>query len=218
MSNWLDAIPSQLFAYILQIPTLVALFIFAAGIRKNQYGQWGKEFIMVLFGSWLFLWWLALTLLQIALNMPRADPFHPGEYYYGFPSSVGYYVAVGVTFIFEFTYLWNIRFSRMYWLGVYLFAIVPGITLCWFQFNSWQEVLLSMGLGTLVTSIFMLFYYHILWPQVPILLNTVPFNYMSCVDTWTLSDEGKAEAERIREAVKASDEGGNFRFFNNKLV
>ena len=163
--------------------------------------MWGKEFILVLFGGWLFLWWLILSVLQIALNMPRADPFHPGEYYYGFPSSIGYYVSVLTTFIFEFTYLFNIRFSRLYWLGLYLFAIVPSIVLCWFQFNTWQEVLLSMGLGCLVTTMYLLFYYYALLENVPLLLNTVPFTYMSCVDTWTLDDKGKMEAERIKQMI-----------------
>lgn len=206
MSNWLDTLPQEAFRYILQIPFFVTLCLSAAAIRKNHYGVWGKEFILVLFGGWLFLWWLILSVLQISLNMPRMDPFHPGEYYYGFPSSIGYYVSVATTFVFEFTYLFNIRFSRMYWLGLYLFAALPSIILCWFQFNSWQEVLLSMGLGALVTTVYLLFYYYVLLENVPVLLNTSPFTHMSCVDTWTLSNAGKAEAERIKMMAAAAAE------------
>lgn len=202
-SDWLTQVPSQLFAYVLQIPFLVTLAISAASIRKDAYGRWGKEFILVLFGAWLFVWWIGLTILQIAMNMPREDPFHAGEIYYGFPSSVGFYVSTLIFFVIEFSYLWNIQFSRMYWIGMYLTLIGPSVVLCWFQFNSWQEVALSMGLGLIVTTVFILFYYYCIVQHIPLLIVSEPFTWMSCVDTWTQDDRGKWATEQMRRSTNA---------------
>ena len=197
-SDWLSTLSATVFAYVLQIPFFVTLAISAAAIRKDNYGRWGKEFVLVAFGMWLFFWWLFLTIFQIALNMPREDPFHPGEVYYGFPSSVGFYVSVLTVFVIEFTFVWNIQFSRLYWIGLYLCIIMPAIVLCWFQFNTWQEVALSMGWGTLVTTGFIALLYYGLAPQLPILINTAPCTWFSCVDTWIQSKEGQAVTEEMR--------------------
>ncbi|MBX9636410.1 MAG: hypothetical protein K2Q45_02525 [Nitrosomonas sp.] len=186
------------FSYVLQIPFFATLILSAAAIQKDKYGRWGKEFTLVAFSAWLFFWWLFLTLVQVVLNMTREDPFHPGEIYYGFPSSVGFYVGAGVAFIIEYTFLWNVLFSRMYWFLLYLVVIIPSITLCWFQFNSWQEVAVSLGGGALVTTLFVVALYYVVVPLLPILLNTTPCTWCSCVDTWLLTDAETKLTEDLR--------------------
>ena len=198
MSNWLDALPIEIVAHVFQIPLLVTVAISAAAIRKDAYGRWGKEFALVGFGMWLLVWWFTLAILQLSINLARPDPFNPADVYYGFPSSVGYYSSVIAVFIIEFTFMWNIIFSRLYWMGLYLCLIVPSIVLCWFQFNSWQEVLLSMGLGALVTTMYIAILYGCLTPIIPILINTPPCTWFSCVDTWVQDKEGQAATERLR--------------------
>jgi hypothetical protein len=206
MSNWLAALPSQAFAVILQIPWIVTLLFSAAAVRKDSYGRWGKEFILVYLGLYLFFWQFVLYIFQITLNMPREDPFHPGMIYYGYPSEVGFYTAVFVTFIVEFTLVWNVRLSVMYWMCLIVFCAAPCLVLVWFTFNTWQEVLLSMGVGVIVTSVYVIvarlyFFYHM-----PILLNSAPSTWLGCVDTWIqTTPEQHAETEYVRECFTSID-------------
>ena len=206
MSNWYTLLSAQTFAVVLQIPWIVTLIFAAAAVRRDAFGRWGKEFVLVLFGLYLSFWQLILYILQINFNMARQNPFQPqGPIYYGFPSEVGFYVAVFVTFIMEFTLVWNVVFSWMYWSGLIMCILVPSVVLTWFQFNTWQEVLLSMGCGFLATTIFILALYFYIKPELPIWLNTIPFTWFSCVDTWIQTREEQEETERVRQCYASID-------------
>jgi hypothetical protein len=151
------------------------------------------------FGCWLFKW--RSTFLQYFFNSPRPNPFDPGTLYYGCPSEIGFYTAVAFTFVVEFTFVWNIQFSPVYWAELILFFIVPPSIIMWVGFNTWQEVLLSMGLGVGAVTLFVLAVRFYFMHELPFMLSCAPWTWFSCVDTWIQTRQGQAETEYIRRCA-----------------
>lgn len=193
---------AQAFAYAMLIPTIVPLALAAASVTRNpKTGEWGKEWILVAFGSYLFFFQLVLYIFQISLQMIRYNPFCPDVLTYGFPSLVGFYVAALGTFVIEYSYLWNAVVSSFYWTYLFLVWWLPCLVLVWFQYNTWQEVLLSLGIGVLITTIFVLAVRYYFLEDMPFILNSTPWTWFSCVDTWVQTRQGQARTEEVKACL-----------------
>jgi hypothetical protein len=99
-------------------------------IRKTPgKDRFFREFLFQSLAWYLVFWQLVLYLIQGFIATPRQDPFNPGSIYYGFPSQPGFYVAVVVTFVFTYTFAWNVTPSHVEWAGIYIFLLAPGVLL-----------------------------------------------------------------------------------------
>lgn len=199
--DWVVYLSGQALSAILFIPWIVPFAFSVVTITKTPDGRWGKQFVPVTFGFWLTFWQAALWVFQIAFNMARVNPLDQATAYYGFPSMAGFYVAVLGSFVIEFTFVWNIQFSWTYWAALFLWWICPGVVLVFTTYNTWQEVVLSLGWGVLVTTIYVLVLRFYIFYELPFYLNSEPFTWFSCVDTWLQSAEQQVECERIRLAL-----------------
>lgn len=198
MSDWVTALSAQAFSTLLFLPYAIPLVIRFTAITKDNYGRWGNQWVLIFLGFWLLAFQMALYILQYFFNTPRPNPFDQTRVYYGCPSEIGFYTSVAVTFIIEFTLVWNIRFSIVYWAELILFLIVPPSILIWVGFNTWQEVLLSMGLGILAITLFVLAVRFYFMHELPFMLSCAPWTWFSCVDTWIQTRQGQEETEYIR--------------------
>lgn len=201
MSDWVYTQLGRAFAYMLFLPFAIPVIIKCMAITKDNYERWGNQWVLVFLGFWLLAFQMALYILQYFFNSPRPNPFDPGTLYYGCPSEIGFYTAVAFTFIVEFTFVWNIQFSPVYWAELILFFIVPPSIIMWVGFNTWQEVLLSMGLGVGAVTLFVLAVRFYFMHELPFMLSCAPWTWFSCVDTWIQTRQGQAETEYIRRCA-----------------
>lgn len=197
-ASWLACLPAQLLAGILQLSWIVYLLLLGLSWRKGPSGKWGKEISIVFLMGWLAFWEATIYVLQWGLAWVRPNPFSLSGTYFGFPSIIGFYTGFGATFVIGIAVMLNIAFSWYYWVGVLVSVIVPPIILSWFNFNTWYETTLSLGFGVVTTILFLLILWHYIRPQLPILLNSEPFTYFNCVDTWLLTREQHEQTERVR--------------------
>lgn len=167
--------------------------------------RWGRQFVLVAYGFYIFFCSLLLYIFQAALAVVRVDPFCPAVLTYGLPSSAAFYVAGAGTFMvcmaiaMRFWYNWsNTIYLAVWWL------VPPGV-LIWVGYNSWQEVLLSCALGMLATIIFFLLVWKLAIHDMPYILLQPPWSWVNCVDTWVQSQAQQEQAEELRLWVEERD-------------
>lgn len=178
---------------------IVPLFITAMSFTRDQKtGRKGVQFALFWFSWYLVVWQAVLWEIQTALHVMRPDPFCPAIMTYGFPSSTAFYTSVGGSFI--FVMMWLNYFEMSITLALLIascWLIIPTV-LIWFTFNVWQEVLVSYGLGIIVTVPYFLALRLYLLDVIPYFLNQPPCTWMGCVDTLIQSDAGQQKTESLR--------------------
>jgi hypothetical protein len=160
--------------------------------------RWGRQFVLVAFGMYIFFWSFALYIFQVALAMVRPDPFCPAVLTYGLPSSSAFYVAASGTFMvcmavaMRFWYNWtNTLYLLVWWF------VLPAV-LIWVGYNTWQEVLLSASLGGAATVVFFFAVWKLAINDMPYLLQQPPWSWFNCVDTWVQSQAQQDQSEELR--------------------
>lgn len=189
----------QVYAAVSFINWIVPLVISLSSFVKDQRtGRVGKQFTFFAFGWYLFVCQFILYILQTALHVQRPDPFCPSMMTDGFPSSAAFHVAVvGITvlcisWILEFSFSWiTYPFLLAWW-------IAPSFVLVWFQFNVWQEVVISLCMGVLVTLLYFVTIKYYLIQLLPYILNQAPWSYFYCLDTWLQDEKGQEKTEHLR--------------------
>lgn len=83
--------------------------------------------------------------------------------------------------------------------------VVPGV-LIWVSFNTWQEVLLSVALGILVSTAFFIMVWRFLRHDMPFLLQQPLWSWFNCVDTWAQSQAQQDQAEELYADLHAAQE------------
>jgi hypothetical protein len=197
-SIYINYVTYQVVGLTLFIPWLVSAMLMAFALRKHpRENLFYREWLFYSLAFYLTFWQLTLYFVQAIVAKARPDPFNPGSIYYGFPCQTGFYTAAVITFIFVYAIEWNVPMGYGEWMFTYVFMMAPGATLVWFQYNSWQEVLASMIWGILV----MLLYFFIIWiiyPELPTIINSSPWSWSNCSDTWLMTPAMQAECEEIR--------------------
>lgn len=188
------------FAAVQLISWIVPLTLAAASpVYDQETGRWGRQFVLVSFGFYVFFWGFILYIFQVALAVMRADPFCPVIQTYGVPSSAAFYVASMGTFLLGLAYEMSFWYTITNSLYLIIWWLAPPFVLVWFGFNVWQEVLLSMGLGILSTTVFLLLVWHVLVHDMPYLLQQGPWSWCNCVDTWIQTIEQRRKTEDLRK-------------------
>lgn len=191
---------AAVFAAVQLVSWLVPLTLAAASpVRDQESGRWGRQFVLVAFGFYIFIWGFVLYIFQVALAIMREDPFCPVIQTYGVPSSAAYYVAAMGTFLLGLAYEMGFWYNFTNSLYLIIWWFVPPVVLVWFGFNVWQEVLLSMGLGVLSTIVFLFLIWHYMVHDMPYYLQQVPWSWCNCIDTWVQTPRQRVKAEALRK-------------------
>lgn len=193
---------SQAWTVVHYIPWIVPFAIFCVSITPRRDGKGGAQLILKLYGMWLSLIQIVLTLLQHHFNYMRDDPFMIFPPTYVFPSLKAYYWAALITYAVLFCYLYNITLGWFWWACVFLFFAMPQGMLIWMTYNTWQESLISTLLGVLSTTVFLLLIRFIVQDSFPYLLHMFPFTYMSVTDTYIMTEEQQALSTVVGERME----------------
>jgi hypothetical protein len=187
------------FAVVQLVSWIVPLTLAAASpVYDQETGRWGRQFVLVSFGFYLFFWGFLLYIFQVSLSIMRSDPFCPALQTYGVPASSAFYVAAMGSFLLGLAWEMSFWYNITNTLYLVVWWLAPPVVLVWFGFNVWQEVLLSMGLGILSTVIFMTVVWHVLVHDMPYLLQQGPWSWCNCIDTWIQSAEQRRKTEELR--------------------
>lgn len=187
----------QLIGWVLPV-----ILTFFSRYRDPVTHKWVAEMFLVAFSYYLFYAQLFLYILQIAMHQLQPDPFCPGVMTYGFPALPPFYVGVCIAMTLLLPVF--LEFSYGVISGVSILSciwIAPPAVLVWFSFYSWQQVALSLGIGLLVTLLFVLMYRFWLLPLLPYVLNVAPASTLGLVDTWFQTDAQQLETRRIAQIL-----------------
>lgn len=194
----------QAYAVFSFINWLVPLLISGSHfVRDQRTGRVGKQFALFSFGLYIFFWQFVLYALQAGLHMQRPDPFCPILMTDGFPSSAAFHTAVGGSLIFMLSWMLDFALSWMSYLWLGGWFLVPPFVLLWFGFNTWQEIVISLCLGVLATLGYFLVLRYYLVELMPYILNSAPWTWFYCLDTWVQDEAGQEKTERIRKALES---------------
>ncbi len=194
---------SGITVYYVQLASWGVFFVMiGAGIVKDtQSGRWGQQFTLTLFGVWLSIWQCLIYLVQYALNVQRVDPFCTRTTQLVFPSIPAFYAAAGATFIVSFVQVQGLELPWSKWPLIMAFLFCPFV-LAFFSVNTWIEVVVSIVAGVVSTILFFAILLQWLIPWFPHLLNSCPWSYMYCIDTWFMTERARQQEEDIRDVIK----------------
>lgn len=181
---------------------VVGLGLFFVSLAQDtKRNRWGVQWLVKTFSYYLLVWYAALWVCQVALNDLRPDPFCPLVQWSGFPSVSTFYAASFTTFVIGTTYIYNRPFGWMWWVTLLgIFFGVP-IVLAALGPSTWREIVLSLGLGVLAAIMYVAIVHYWIKPLLPWVLNSPPFTWFGCIDTWVMDDTQHQEEERIRHLV-----------------
>lgn len=196
MSATVCVLPGQLGAYLIMLQELP--LIIGAGFCGITY-MTGNIFF-ALCGGYLFLMSYMLWPIQAYINESRNPYLCPiGSAAYQFPSMEAFYISSIVTMVVCYAIFFKGRPSKLGW-GL-LFIVFAGVAfvLCFFQFNVWQEVLMSSGIGIVCTLIFMVHMAYMIAPCIPYLEHIPPFSTFGyCDDLGYMARDSEYHATRKR--------------------
>jgi hypothetical protein len=184
------------------IPWLVPFAVACASFGRDRSGKWGKQILLIWYGFFLTLMQVVVYIFQNNFNTTRNDPYCVEIVSYAFPSMEAYYVGALSAFIFGFTYFWNLQLAWSYWTMLILFVIGPSGIFIWFQYNTVSEILMSAGIGSGTTILFLVFVRFIWLDYIPFLLQQAPWTWFNCIDSYVTSDDQQQETIRIAVVLK----------------
>ncbi len=135
------------FGYTQVLPLLVGLMLSMLSLvtRQMTYVMFG----LYLYGSQYILW-----AFQANFRVDRPNPVCQEYHTYAMPSIQLYYAAALLTFVIACSLYRRSVLSVFSWVFLYLLGILPAALLWWVSYNTWWEILLSMGLGVMATLLF----------------------------------------------------------------
>lgn len=171
----------QLLAWIL--PLLLSFFARYRDPRPPY--RWVAEFFLVCFSWYLFIVQLLLYILQISMQQLQADPFCPGLMDYSFPAFAPFWIGICITLTAVLPWTMGFRYGFLNAMTILTFIwITPAAVLIWFSFFTWQQVLLSAGIGVLITLIFVFIMITYMVPLMPFILTQAPATWFNLTETW----------------------------------
>lgn len=174
----------QAFVFSFYLPWLITLGLFAFQKRRDsKTGKYGVEFVVYLYGLWLSWGTLLVWILQSSFQVMRGNPYCPDQLSYAYPSMPAFCIASLFAYIVAFTYFWNEVLSELNW--VIIIALLFGIPaiFVWFTFNTWSEVFVSMLVGFISSTAFVVIIRFFVMQHFPMLMAQRPWCWLEPVDT-----------------------------------
>lgn len=166
--------------------------------------EWVAEAALTLFSFYLYLCLALLYIVQVALQQLQPDPFCPEAYSFGMPSLPAFYIGIAVGLTLFLPMFMSFYYSIMTGLTILAFIwIAPALTLVWFSFHTATQVGLSLGVGVLVTLLYLGAFKFWLVPQLPWLLNQAPCSCLGLTETWFSSVQQQRYAQEIKQTLEA---------------
>jgi hypothetical protein len=186
---------TQLLGWVLPI-----FFTLLAHYRDPVTNQWVAEMFLVAYSYYVCFSLFLLYIFQIALQQLQPDPFCPYLTTYGVPALTPFYVgcAIGLTLLLPIF----LEFSYSLFTGITILCciwIAPAATLIWFSIFTASQVALSLGIGVLITLLFILMFKFYWVPYMPYMLNVAPFTWLGVVETWFSDKNQQERAYKVRE-------------------
>lgn len=157
--------------------------------------------IYFIFSTFLYIPQITLWAFQAYFQMSMPDPICQVYHAWAFPSIPAFYVGICVVTFFAICYLWQIDHSWIVWLTLIAIAFGPPLTLIWFSYNRWWEVLFSFGFGAVIGLGFAYLMYYYVTPVMPYLQHHFPLYHFGYIDTICMNDKQKRAAMRIHEIL-----------------
>jgi len=190
---------AQIWSAISWMPWAIPILFTAASLgRDEEERRWGKQIMLLLWGTWLMVVYAILYFMQLHLDVQRPDPFDPASIYYAFPSMFVFYLTSSVGFVVGFCYIWNIELHWSYWCLLFVLSFAPPFMSWWIQFNLFYELLVSFLVGLSAAVVFLLLYFIHVAPKTPYLLALWPFSWVPCIDTFIMGRADRLKAQYVR--------------------
>ena len=165
----------------------------------------GSSFFALL-GGYLFIMSYFLWPFQAYFNQLRSPFLCPiGTAIYQFPAMEMFYISSIFTMVICYTIFYRGRPGWMTW-GTMVFVFgAAAFALCFFQFNAWNEVLMSAGIGIFTTAIFMVHVVFFFAPALPYLEPVPPFcTFRYCDDMgWGVNSKKYPKFYECRDRLHA---------------
>lgn len=161
-----------------------------------------SEIIFVLYGLYLHLMQLFLWVFQYYFQQMHINPVCQQYQNYAFPSIETFYAASLVMFVITYSYRWEVVHSWYTWMMLLLIGILPPFILIFLSYNSLTDILISMGLGMLLTGLFVIILDLFIGPTLPYILTEFPASWMGYKDTYIMRKNIKKEFIRCENLKK----------------
>lgn len=199
---------SQAFALVQILPWVIGLYVAGMSIRVDlKRKRISTEWFPMAFATYLFLWQWSLYIWQLTLERMRSHPFCPPVQAYGFPSIAGFYVAAAGAIMVSLPFLLGVSYSWFRWVTAMLLWGAPPTVLIWVGYNTWDEVLLSMGVGAFAAIMFVFAVHLHVRHILPYLLNTPPCTWLNMTDSWIQTKGQRRLYKKINALVQRSKNG-----------
>lgn len=160
----------QLFVYTQMTPLLI-------GMAFAGFTYLTGSLVFAFMSCFLFVLSYFLWPIQQYMNQTRSPYLCPiGSAAYEFPAIEVVYVTAIVTMVVFYAIFYRGRPGVFAWIGLFLLFAIPAFVLCFFQFNTWSEVLISAAISAVLTSIFMVHLWLFIGPSIPYLECLPPFS------------------------------------------
>jgi hypothetical protein len=176
------------------VPAAVTLCLFAISCVSNK-PLWFFLGLYLYPAQW-FIW-----VFQHYFQQIRPDPICQVYQTFAFPSLESFYIGGLLGIFIIYTVHHKIPQPWVVWLVMYVVGIVVPIILVYTLFNTWWEVLFSMGIGFLASALFVYVWEWFLFPHLDYLKNGFPL--------WNLGYTDSTEFNFVYEALyKLDGKGG----------
>lgn len=186
-----ETLAGSIYSYTQLIVIVVPACISAMAVSKIWYflarrERFGVQFLHKWYGTWMLVMAMLVAIAQSNQNVLRPDPYCPDIIDYAFPSMTAFVVASLVTYVFLYTYLWNVVLPWVWWAAIETLLLLPAVFV-WFGVNTWLEILVSTLIGVVTTAVYLIAVRVLVARHVPMLLRLYPSTVFGCVDNLLMS-------------------------------
>lgn len=166
----------QYFIMVQNIPLLIgAAFSGVTYVTGNLFFAFLGFYLFAMgYFVWPFQYWLNIT------RNPLLCPL--GASRYEFPAIEMLYLSALITMVIYYSIAYHGRPGWLTYVVLFFALAIPGVVLTFFQFNIWYEVLLSAGIGVVMTTVFMVHMQFFIGPAIPYLEVVPPFSTFDYAD------------------------------------
>lgn len=186
----------QAFAWTQLLPSMVSLVLSVLTFVTSQ-------FIFVFLAWYLHGIQLLLWAIQLYLRVDRPNPLCQEYHTYAFPSIEGFYIGALAAFIIGYSLRWHVKQPWYVWVTILVFFVAPPTVLVFLAYNRWYEVVISLLIGIVTSSIFIIILWVYIYDTIPYLKYVVPINWLHYKDTYICTNKNYDQrCHRVEKALE----------------